>query len=416
MATFTGTSGNDVAANPTLTGFTGGTLAELTDATGDTFNAGDGADSVQAGSGADTVNGEGGNDTLFGGGGTDSITGGTGNDFIGGNSGNDTLDGGDGTDTISFFSNSSQRGALVNMSAATATVGGISLLAGTARDEFNGTPGTFDTFMNFEQARGNNFADFFLGGAGFNLFEGRGGVDTYEGGNNVKFENNRLLAFQEAWNWVDYRNDGGTQGINVTLTNSSSYIDRIDANGTGGTGTDTFGNVGEVFVNINAIRGSMVTATGDVVTGNDYFNYFEGLQGNDTFNGGGGQDRSATRTKPPTVASAASSSISRRPPSRSAQQLSRRTPPATASALQTPSARVSPLASPSPTSRRSKAPIQPIRSSAAPPTTRSSAEAATTSSFLATVSTMSKQTAATTPFTAAPRPLASINPMKTAIR
>ncbi len=43
MATFTGTSGNDVAANPTLTGFTGGTLAELTDATGDTFNAGDGA-------------------------------------------------------------------------------------------------------------------------------------------------------------------------------------------------------------------------------------------------------------------------------------------------------------------------------------------------------------------------------------
>ncbi len=145
--------------------------------------------------------------------------------------------------------------------------------------------------MNFEQARGNNFADFFLGGAGFNLFEGRGGVDTYEGGNNVKFENNRLLAFQEAWNWVDYRNDGGTQGINVTLTNSSSYIDRIDANGTGGTGTDTFGNVGEVFVNINAIRGSMVTATGDVVTGNDYFNYFEGLSGNDTFNGGGGQDR-----------------------------------------------------------------------------------------------------------------------------
>ena len=64
MATFTGTGGNDVAnaTNGTLTGFTGGTVAELQDGVGDTFNAGDGADSIVAGAGNDTVNGGGGDE------------------------------------------------------------------------------------------------------------------------------------------------------------------------------------------------------------------------------------------------------------------------------------------------------------------------------------------------------------------
>ena len=54
-ATFTGTSGDDTAnaGNGTLTGFTGGTVAQLQDATGDTFLLGDGSDSVVAGSGND---------------------------------------------------------------------------------------------------------------------------------------------------------------------------------------------------------------------------------------------------------------------------------------------------------------------------------------------------------------------------
>ena len=58
MATFTGTGGTDVAdaTTGTLTGFSGGTVAQLQDAAGDTFTGGDGADTIVAGSGNDTFN------------------------------------------------------------------------------------------------------------------------------------------------------------------------------------------------------------------------------------------------------------------------------------------------------------------------------------------------------------------------
>jgi Ca2+-binding RTX toxin-like protein len=58
MATFTGTTGNDTAnaTTGTLTGFSGGTVAQLQDAIGDTFNGGNGADAIVAGSGDDTIN------------------------------------------------------------------------------------------------------------------------------------------------------------------------------------------------------------------------------------------------------------------------------------------------------------------------------------------------------------------------
>jgi Tol biopolymer transport system component len=68
LTIFTGTNGGD-AANATtsnLSGFSGGTLAQLRDGIGDLFNAGDGED---------TIIGGGGNDTLLGGNGNDLLTG-----------------------------------------------------------------------------------------------------------------------------------------------------------------------------------------------------------------------------------------------------------------------------------------------------------------------------------------------------
>ena len=57
MATFTGTNNPDTAnaTTGTLIGFTGGTVAELQDAIGDTFNGLGGIDTIIAGSGDDTV-------------------------------------------------------------------------------------------------------------------------------------------------------------------------------------------------------------------------------------------------------------------------------------------------------------------------------------------------------------------------
>ncbi len=84
MTTFTGTKASDVASifGPTLTGFTGGTLKQLTDGTGDTFYGVDASDTIKAGSGNDTVFGGAGDDMIQGGGGFDSMYGGSGNDWL----------------------------------------------------------------------------------------------------------------------------------------------------------------------------------------------------------------------------------------------------------------------------------------------------------------------------------------------
>ena len=99
MTTFTGTTGDDVAdaSSGTLTGFSGGTVVNLQDGTGDTFNAAEGNDSIVAGAGNDVLNGGIGDDTLDGGAGNDTLNGGLGNNtynFTVGASGfgTDTLD------------------------------------------------------------------------------------------------------------------------------------------------------------------------------------------------------------------------------------------------------------------------------------------------------------------------------------
>jgi Ca2+-binding RTX toxin-like protein len=77
--TFNGTSGNNTAnaSSGTLTGFTGGTVANLQDADGDTFNPGAGADTIVGGAGNDRINlnqnNSGVGDSFDGGAGTDTI-------------------------------------------------------------------------------------------------------------------------------------------------------------------------------------------------------------------------------------------------------------------------------------------------------------------------------------------------------
>ena len=115
MATFTGTSGGDMAnaTSGQFTGFTGGTGAQLQDSSADTFNAGGGNDTIIAGSGGDSIDGGSGDDSISGGNGNDIIIGDTGTDSIDGGAGNDqiyignsefvlgeAIDGGANTDTI----------------------------------------------------------------------------------------------------------------------------------------------------------------------------------------------------------------------------------------------------------------------------------------------------------------------------
>ena len=79
MIVFNGTSGDDSAVL-LLSGFTGGTTAELRDDVGDQFFCFGGHDRVNAGTGNDTIFGGYGDDIFIGRGGFDSMDGGQGHD------------------------------------------------------------------------------------------------------------------------------------------------------------------------------------------------------------------------------------------------------------------------------------------------------------------------------------------------
>lgn len=194
MATFIGTDSNDQADTVVnvLTGFTGGTFAELTDAIGDTFYGGGGNDIIQAGSGNDTLNGGAGDDFLHGGTGVDTV------DYstetgqvnvylytytyaIGVTSGNDTLvsienvTGGFGSDylygdyqvnvLIGGWGNDYLRGLQ----------GGDTLEGGDGRDYILGDEGA-DTIS------GGNDGDIIDGGADNDVINGNAGNDELYGG------------------------------------------------------------------------------------------------------------------------------------------------------------------------------------------------------------------------------------------
>jgi Ca2+-binding RTX toxin-like protein len=120
MTTFTGTSGVDTAdaSGPTLTGFTTGVAADLTDANDDTFDCQGGADVIDAGTTNDTLIGGGGADDLNGGGGSDTYQFNSG-DFVSTESVNDLGIGG--TDTIELIGNATvidfQVGTVLNIEA-----------------------------------------------------------------------------------------------------------------------------------------------------------------------------------------------------------------------------------------------------------------------------------------------------------
>ncbi|RVG58441.1 calcium-binding protein, partial [Sinorhizobium meliloti] len=96
---------------------------------------------------ADTINGSAGHDNLSGHFGNDVLNGNGGDDFITGGNGDDTYDGGTGHDVLSFQDayNSPLATNGINLNTAT----------GTVVDQF----GFSETFQNFEEYRGTQFAD-----------------------------------------------------------------------------------------------------------------------------------------------------------------------------------------------------------------------------------------------------------------
>ncbi|RVH04054.1 calcium-binding protein [Sinorhizobium meliloti] len=198
---------------------------------------------------ADTINGSAGHDNLSGHFGNDVLNGNGGDDFITGGNGDDTYDGGTGHDILSFQDAYGSPLATNGVSLNTAT--------GTVVDQF----GFSETFQNFEEYRGTQFADKMIGSSANETFMGLGGRDTFDG-----------------WTGTDlvrYDRDaqfGGTLGVKVDLA--------------AGTAKDGFGRE-DTLTSIEDVRG---TDFDDSIVGNWAANFLRGFAGKDWINGGTGSD------------------------------------------------------------------------------------------------------------------------------
>ena len=163
--------------------------------------------------------------------------------------GNDTIDGGAGRDEARYSEDANYGGA----GAVT-----VNLATGTATDGFGDT----DTLISIEDARGTAQADTLIGNAEDNQLRGLAGNDTLTGGAGDGDE-------------VGYHNDaayGGNSGVTVNLATN--------------TATDGFGDT-DTLSGIEGVRG---TEFADAFTGDGNDNFFRGLAGNDTIDGGLGSD------------------------------------------------------------------------------------------------------------------------------
>ncbi|WP_019903186.1 calcium-binding protein [Methylobacterium sp. 77] len=180
-----------------------------------------------------------------------------GSQFFVGLAGKDVIDGGAGYDEVRYDKDAGFGGT----SGVT-----VNFATGKAVDGFGDT----DTLKNVEAVRGTQFADHFIGGNQASdifgeYFYGLGGNDVIDGG----------TGYDE----VRYDKDaqfGGTRGVVVDLS--------------AGTATDGFGAT-DTLSNIEGVRG---TQFADRLHGNEdndrSFDSLYGLAGDDTLDGGGGND------------------------------------------------------------------------------------------------------------------------------
>lgn len=342
--TVNGSAGNDrlagFAGNDTINGNNGN----------DWLDGWSGNDMLDGGAGNDKLQGGLGNDTLMGGAGNDTLLGGAGGDTMMGGLGNDTLDGGK-----IFDHNNYVDGNMVTYGGATGAVnvnlsgitGDGSIGAGTV----TGADGT-DKLMNIFYVQGSQFNDTITGSQALTLevFEGSGGDDTIDGGlitDTLNLDNANRVTYQNAPDAVSVDLAGHTGGgngsgsdvlLNINQVRGSNFADTLYGSDNldftesfeGGNGNDIIdgrggndmvryksaniavtvdlstgaahggvgaagstGNVGSDT--LSSIEGVMGSAFSDLIVGgnpaSDALEFFRGMEGNDTIDGGTGYDR-----------------------------------------------------------------------------------------------------------------------------
>lgn len=249
-----GGAGNDTIDYANVVAGAGGVTIVL-DAVATTVGIGSHAEGDQI-SGIENVNGTVNDDILTGSSLGNRLDGGTGNDQLFGMGGDDTLlvgngddiaDGGDGNDTVDYSAATTNIAiALSNTAGANATV-----LGGAAGDQVRNVENIIGTGGN-DQLIGNNADNFFRGGAGGDIINGSGGIDT-----------------------ADYATS--TAGVSIQLNDTA-----------GGLATVSGGHaVGDQISNVENLIGSTFA---DILIGNLGANRLDGGSGDDTIRGGAGAD------------------------------------------------------------------------------------------------------------------------------
>jgi Ca2+-binding RTX toxin-like protein len=301
LTTFNGTAGADIASvnSLSISGFTGGTVADLTDSIGDIFGAGDGNDFIRAGigndiiyagNGDDNIGGGNGNDRIYGGGGVNILTGGSGSDYITADDMRATVDGGLDNDFLSITSQ-----PVVGQASKV-----IFTSANAGRFEINGVQtGTFTSIEQFYFIGGyeNDVVDGSLASLGVTPFgttfgysaglqlNGFNGNDTLVGSANAD-----ILSGDSGDDFL-YGNGGfdtlvGGDGLDIIFgqaDDDSIYGDAGNDTIFGGTGSDTIYGGSETDL-LYGEDGN------DRISGGDANDFIFGQAGDDTFNGDAGND------------------------------------------------------------------------------------------------------------------------------
>ncbi len=243
---------------------------------------------ITGGDGADALSGSAGNDIIRAGGGADVIS---------SSAGDDVYDGGSGYDYV-FFSDS-KRGI------------SIDLMISGPQDTGEG----LDTFIDIESIGGTRYDDVLRGDNGYNDLQGYGGADIIDGrGGDDNLSGHDGDDIVRGGDGNDLMSGGagndqlfGENGDDTIVVSGGAEAvgsDLID----GGAGFDTlwFSFDTGVTVDLGRTDGQQIASNGwltirnienlhgsahaDRLTGNNAYNVFQGWNGNDVIDGGGGID------------------------------------------------------------------------------------------------------------------------------
>lgn len=237
-----------------------------------------------------TINGTAADETLAGTSAADTINGLDGADRISGGDGADTIDGGNGTDIVDYLADGGTQGVIVNLSASTIVVGGVTVLPGQAVDTFGAT----DTLLNIENIRGTFHNDTLYGNDGANSLDGVGGADTLVGGggNDIYFADSNDTIIENAGGGIDeVRNPGSTYVLPANVENLWSIVGTpLNFTGNELNNVITTGSANDSLTGLDGDDTLIAGAGADTLSGGNGNDVLTGGVGADSLTGGAGAD------------------------------------------------------------------------------------------------------------------------------